>query len=96
MVRKEKLDLLDSQEQEGHKDLPALPALQDSLFLASQDLKALQELKGRGASLARRESQVSLVSMDQGEKKDSVFQAARVAEVFQAHRDPGAPLVLLG
>ena len=60
-MRKEKLDLLGSQEQEGHKDLPALPAPQDCLFLASQDHKALRELKGRGASLARRESQASLV-----------------------------------
>lgn len=29
MVRKENLDLLDSQEQEGHKGPPALPAPQD-------------------------------------------------------------------
>lgn len=60
MVKKEKLDLLGSQEQEGHKDPPALLARQDCLFLASQDHKALRELKGRGASPARRESQVFL------------------------------------
>lgn len=60
MVKKEKLDLLGSQEQEGHKDPPVFLALQDCLSLASQDHKALQELKVHGASLARRESQVFL------------------------------------
>lgn len=61
MVRKGKLDLLGSQDQEGHKDLLALQAPQDCLFLASQAHKDLQELRGQGASAVRRESQVSLV-----------------------------------
>ena len=61
MVRKEKLDLLGSQEQEGHKDPPELLAPQDCLSLESQDHRALQELKGQEASLVRKENQVFLV-----------------------------------
>lgn len=34
--------------------------------------------------------------MDKREKMDLESQAAQVAGVFQAHRDPGALLVLLG
>lgn len=61
MVRKEKLDLLGSQDQEGHRDPLALPAPRDCLCLASQAHKDLQELKGQGAPPVRRESQVSPV-----------------------------------